>query len=147
MAKLKVGDKVKVKQGAGDFYQNCSCKDADYLLLTQIGSEKEYFRWSGHRADGTNIDFCSAHSLVESDFILINSNNQNNNMNITEKFALMFKAEPQKSFIKAGITDSNDVLTADGTTVFLSWLLKKNADAFKTEVVDPMLADEAKDCK
>lgn len=61
------------------------------------------------------------------------------NMNIREKFALSFKKEPEKSFQKAGITDGNDVLTNDGQIIFLSWLLKKNGEAFKTEVVDDLL--------
>lgn len=64
-------------------------------------------------------------------------------MELTKKFALVFKAEPQKSFIKAGITDANDILTSDGQAVFLAYLLKQNGDAFKKDVVDPILADEA----
>lgn len=36
------------------------------------------------------------------------------NMNLKEKFALVFKPEPQKSFIKAGITYSNENLTPEG---------------------------------
>ena len=65
-------------------------------------------------------------------------------MNLKESFAAVFKQEPQKSFNKAGITDSNDTLTSDGQAIFLSWLLQQNGDAFKTAVVDPILAEQEK---
>lgn len=57
-------------------------------------------------------------------------------MNLQERVRLAFKGEPDKSFAKAGITDMNDDLTPDGTQVFLSWLLRKNGNPFKKEVVD-----------
>lgn len=63
-------------------------------------------------------------------------------MTITNKFALAFKKEPEKSFIKAGITDNEGFLTVDGGKIFLSWLLKKNGDAFKAEVVDDLLKED-----
>jgi hypothetical protein len=64
-------------------------------------------------------------------------------MNIKEKFVLALTKEPQKSFRKAGITNGDDILTDEGTKVFLSWLLhKKYADEFKTEVVNELLKKE-----
>lgn len=63
---------------------------------------------------------------------------------LKEKMALVFKGEPQKSFIKAGVMNVDETLTADGQQIFLAWLVKKNGDAFKTEVVDPILAEEEK---
>ena len=68
-------------------------------------------------------------------------NQQENKVNIKEQFLLAITSEPQKSFRKAGITNGDDLLTDDGQKVFLSWLLKLNQDAFKKEVVDPILAD------
>lgn len=65
-------------------------------------------------------------------------------MNLAEKFALVFKGEPEKSFIKAGIMNSDESLTSDGQSLFLSYLLKKNEDDFKTIVVDPILAESDK---
>ncbi len=63
--------------------------------------------------------------------------------NIKEKFVLALTKEPQKSFRKAGITNGDDLLTDEGTKVFLTWLLhKKYADEFKTEVVDDLLEEE-----
>lgn len=65
-----------------------------------------------------------------------------NKMNIKEKFALLRKGEPEKSFFKLGVTDKEDTLTTEGQAIFLGWLLKKHGAEFKTEVVDPLLADE-----
>jgi len=62
-------------------------------------------------------------------------------MDIKEKFLLAITAEPKRSFRKAGITNGDDLLTDDGMKVFLSWLLTKNQDDFKKEVVDPILED------
>jgi len=44
-----------------------------------------------------------------------NNNNltQTNMSNVTEKFALAFKKEPERSFRKAGITNGDDILTPD----------------------------------
>lgn len=81
---------------------------------------------------------------------LVNNNNghqfesisNNNNMSVTEKFLIAFKSEPEKSFRKTGITNGDDILTEEGQTVFLSWLLKKHGDEFKKEVVDPILKEK-----
>lgn len=64
------------------------------------------------------------------------------NMNLIQKLALLMKGEPEKSFFKAGITNPDYTLTEEGKEVFMQWLLKKNGDAFKTEVVDPILAEQ-----
>ena len=61
-----------------------------------------------------------------------------------EKFLQLFMSEPEKSFRKAGITNGDGFLTSEGTTVFLTWLLKKNSTAFLDEVVKPMLAEDEK---
>lgn len=44
--------------------------------------------------------------------------------------------------VKVGIMNTNESLTSDGQAVFLAWLLKMNGDAFKTEVVAPILAEK-----
>lgn len=84
--------------------------------------------------------------ISQSDVIKKGSSTDIKSMNIVKKFQLATKSEPEKSFIKAGIAEMNGQLTSDGQEVFLQWLLKENGDAFKTAVVDPILADEeAKD--
>ena len=62
-------------------------------------------------------------------------------MSIIESFAQLVKSEPQKSFRKAGITNGDDLLTDEGVKVFLTWLLNKNANEFKEEVVTPLLVE------
>lgn len=64
---------------------------------------------------------------------------------LREKMALVFKGEPEKSFIKAGVMNTDETLTSDGQAVFMAWLLKENGTKFKSEVVDPILADMKKD--
>lgn len=69
-------------------------------------------------------------------------NKSKNMASLKEKMALVFKGEPEKSFIKAGVMNTDETLTPDGNAVFMAWLLKKNGADFKKEVVDPILADE-----
>ena len=59
--------------------------------------------------------------------------------NVIEKFEMIFEMEMMKSFRKAEITNGNDILTDDGTKIFLSWLLQKHGNEFKKEVVDELL--------
>lgn len=67
--------------------------------------------------------------------------NSSNTMNLNEKLALVFKGEPEKSFIKAGVMNTDESLTSEGQTLFHAWLLKKHGADFKTEVVDPIIAE------
>lgn len=61
---------------------------------------------------------------------------------LKQKVALVFKNEPERSFIKAGVLNIDETFTEEGRDTFLAFLLKKNGDAFKTEVIDPILAEE-----
>lgn len=60
---------------------------------------------------------------------------------LIEKAKLAFKKEPEKSFIKVGVMDANENLTTEGKDLLFAFLLEKNKDAFKTEVVDPILKE------
>lgn len=62
--------------------------------------------------------------------------------NIKEKFITALLPEPEKSFRKAGITNGDGLLTSDGQTIFLTWLLNQNKDAFNKEVVQPLLEEK-----
>lgn len=64
--------------------------------------------------------------------------------NLKEKFALLMKKEPQRSFQKAGITNAQDELTPEGVELYTAWRFKKDEDEFKKEVVDPILAEDKK---
>lgn len=88
-------------------------------------------------------DYCFG--LEEEYFDLVVTSSQSSNMNLKEKFSLAFKGEPEKSFIEAGVMNSDESLTTDGKELFLSYLLKKNGDDFKTTVIDPILAEQTND--
>lgn len=60
--------------------------------------------------------------------------------NLITTFKGLFTSEPQKTFQKAGVTDSNGTLTPDGTVVFMAYLLDKNDADFKATVVDAIIA-------
>lgn len=65
------------------------------------------------------------------------------NMTLKEKFVLSLTKEPKKSFRKAGITNGDDLITDEGSRIFLSYLLhEKFANDFKKEIVDDMLKKE-----
>lgn len=68
--------------------------------------------------------------------------NSKNTMNLKEQFALAFKKEPQKSYIKAGIMDSDENLTDDGKDIYLDYLMNNDTD-FKKDVVDPILKEQS----
>lgn len=70
--------------------------------------------------------------------------NINKKMNLIERAKLAFKTEPAKSLIKTGFFTADELPTTEGTQVYLAYLMKKDS-AFKTEVVDPILADKEKD--
>lgn len=92
------------------------------------------------KVDGTNGYVESGND--QDNLILINQSAPN--MNLKEKFAIAFKGEPEKSFIKAGVMNVDESLTEDGQALFLAYLLQKEGNAFKTEIVDPILAEQDK---
>lgn len=107
--------------------------DACYLVDFELSVEGK---------SGCNT-FQDGYLAVRDELLELIETKNKNNMSLKQKFNNLFTKEPQKSFRKAGITDGSDILTDDGKAVFLAWLLGKNADAFKAEVVDPILAEEA----
>lgn len=147
MTKFKVGDKVvvvgtKLKEMSKDGHANgCSSynsnRKAEYLVLTEVGDE---FSWNAYDKNGEKFDSCAGHDLKDEDLRYYKNNKTN--MNIKEKFIQAFLAEPEKTFRKAGITNGDGLLTEDGQNIFLSWLLKKNGEAFKAEVADELVKEE-----
>lgn len=133
MSKFKIGDVIRL---------------IDY-------SKYEYPIYKGQSAvivgyaSGSGFDYRiqwdnGSYSCVYESNIDFNSQINQTTMNIKEKFALAFKSEPEKSFRKAGITNGDDFLTAEGQEIFLGWLLQKHGTEFKTEVVDELLKEENK---
>lgn len=63
---------------------------------------------------------------------------------LISSFKLMTKSEPEKTFIQAGVTDSNGNLSEEGKELFLAYLLAQNGMQFKTDVVDAILEEQQK---
>lgn len=62
--------------------------------------------------------------------------------NLLSRFALLFKSEPEKTFIKAGIMEEDgSTLTKDGWRIFKRFLVSKFGEEFKTTIVDKMVAE------
>ncbi len=71
-------------------------------------------------------------------------------MSLISKLMLSLKSEPEKSFIKAGITQASGEFTCEGKELFINWLFQDEATRtkFNTEVAQPILEQikEDKDC-
>lgn len=142
MSKFKVGDRVKFNND-GSLATIMNIPDDNHRYIELRFDEYK----SGGGGDYDSEYGGNYYCVVMETSIELVSEVKNNNMNIKEQFLLAITAEPQKSFRKTGITNGDDLLTDDGQKVFLSWLLKKNQDEFKKEVVDPILEDMEKEKK
>lgn len=134
----KAGDEFVVTD---EMIENCGSMQAHRgivttLKITEVMSDTGY-KYDFLDSRGVLLGRCT---YCVGDEILPKS--KTFSMNLKEKFALVFKGEPEKSFIKAGVMNSDESLTTDGKELFLSYLLKKNGDDFKATVVDPILAEK-----
>ena len=123
---MKVGTQVNV---VGPDYNGRQTNLGQIFTITQDRTDG-YFSADGY-------PWFHQDSLLDISTLIIN----NNMTKLTEAFSLAFKSEPEKSFRKAGITNGDDLLTDDGTKVFLGWLLNQNKAQFKTDVVDGILKE------
>ncbi len=143
-----VGSTIRFKSGS---YNNpCSRADGLYTIkCVQGGNLYLSNRGVSGEAQGTDCP-CGKHTWIfhEGDVDLVESKSPITNMSLLEKAKLAFKSEPEKSFIKVGVMDSQENLTTEGTALLLQFLLEKNKDVFKTEIVDPILKEiEDEKCK
>lgn len=139
LTKLKEGDEVEITQ-TESIYTIKKLKG----IVGEIHSDK-FFLWQDERygtrgqknpeSRGKKYSWC----IHKDDAEITLLNSKSITMSLIKKFSDLFVQEPKKSFRNAGVTDSSDILTEDGQKVFLSWLLSKNQDAFKTEVVDKII--------
>ncbi len=135
MTKFKVGDMVTTSYNPKRFEGSIFYieeVDIDYgypykMVLTTKGKGSENVGYSSRWKD-------------DGDMVLYQDNYKN--MSIIEKFKISLIGEPNKSFRKAGITNGDNMLTLEGQQIFLSYLLEKNGDAFKKDVVDRLLAED-----
>lgn len=116
---FKVGDKVKV---VGIPYY-----DGMYGIVSRVSGQNAYI--------GT---ICFAPSNLQK---VTKFSTKGSSGSLLDMFKASFKKEPEKSFNKAGVTDAEDMLTDEGNALFINWFFKKNQDAFKKEVVDPIIEE------
>lgn len=151
MAKFTVGDKFVLKpdsflaENPGECSSFMDGKKPEYLQIVEITAEGN-ISWTAHHSDGTRYDSCHGHK-VTIHTILPYKSNSSENMSIKESFKQLFLKEPQKTFRKLGITDGDNELTAEGSQIFLQYLLGKYEDDFKITVCDPLVAEQKEDEK
>ena len=138
LVKYKIGDKVKAIKGKEAVCGGC--KDHEFLMITQVSGS--IYTYSAYDKNGKLFNNCSCYKDEDLEFYSSQDQVINKNMNLIEKYYLMTKGEPERSFFKAGITDKQDLLTTEGSQLFLNFLLNKFGADFKKEVVDPILAEE-----
>jgi hypothetical protein len=154
VGKIKVGDTV-ITDGYRnaflfDFYIKGKVikinKYGFYLEVTEAMNNRDCFKenlkpwfinWDNYKAD---IDILSSEETKKWSQLI-----KEEIMNIKEKFLLFLTQEPYKSLRKAKIVDDQNMLTDDGATIFLGWLLMKYADEFKKEVVDELLQEKTEE--
>lgn len=140
--KFKVGDKIKYKESnLNERPSNDSTEGInEYKILAVDEYGNGYIYKKGNPRGISGSDHKDFTWSVDIKSVEIINSKITNNMNLLEKFALMSKGEPEKSFIKAGVMEMNGKLTEDGKQLFFMFLLKKFGAEFKTEVVDGILA-------
>ena len=63
---------------------------------------------------------------------------------VMEKFKTALLPEPEKTFRKLGITNGDNILTTEGTQLFLNWLFQGNKEKFNEEIVSKLVEEEKK---
>lgn len=149
MHRFKPGDKVIVRRcdgGKACDHGNSKIRDMQDKVCevkSFLDDRSRYQIWQEDKKDSWYFDDLDLDPVSET----LLTKSKTTTMSILEKAKLIMKKEPNKTFIKAGIMDMNDSLTSEGKELFINFLLEKNQDAFKKEVVDPILAEQEKDSK
>lgn len=149
MANFKVGDRVEGNDAGNVFTGTVYSISSTGTSLTVkrddglVGSGAEISGygtgWYVGKGMGSMSEWSYNLTLIKSTKTMASS--------LSEKFALALTPEPQKSFRKAGITNGDNILTDEGAKIFLTWILGKNADAFKKEIVDGLLEVQKEETK
>jgi hypothetical protein len=128
--KIEAGDTVIY--GPGRIEGNCcSCEyGKEYIVKNKPGSTS-----LGIGENETNLCSCtSSWTLIKKRNTFI--------MNLTQGFKNIFKGEPAKTFVKAGVTTENGDFTSEGREIFLQYLLQTHGDAFKKDIVDEIVKEQ-----
>lgn len=145
MAKFNIGDKVHVEDFGNIF---------DGVIGEFRASDGYLYVWQD-KLDGSmgNIfpstkGFNYSYVVNPKNVKLLSSPNTLKSMSIKEKFIISLLPEPEKSFRKAGITNEDGLITEDGQTLLMTWLLNQYKATFNDQVVQPLLAEKKdEECK
>ena len=138
--KFEEGQVVKVISLEGDDIRYGIIKDAEYRIVKRKSPEGIYNR-NTYYLEGA-VSRHMYENQLEAVYSIYQPKGTNKVMDLIKSFTNLFVAEPQKSFMKVGVVDSNGNITADGQKVFITWLLKQNQDAFNTQVVQSIIAEQ-----
>ena len=127
---FKIGDAVR-----------CINKDANPNSRLIIGNIYIVTKVDGNRLWFDNYN----DSWSDYQFELVHLIVKEKNMNIKSVWNQIKRSEPEKTFNKLGITDENDELTAEGLSLYQNWRFQQDKAQFKTEVADPILAEQEKE--
>lgn len=130
MSKLKVGD---------TFTSPTCCVGSHWEVVTNRGNGSLTIKKINNEGADYSKGVCINWGEDGNEIII------NKNMNIKEKFITALLPEPEKSFRKVGITNGDGLLTDDGKAIFLTWLLNQNKTTFNTDVVQALVAEQAKE--
>ncbi len=137
---IKVGDRIRCLDSHNGAGVEEAPKVGEIYTVKCVKNENVYVNdGSDGRGQKCNCGNHSSWVLYPQHYEIIETS-----MNLLQKFRLSMKGEPEKTFIKAGIIDSDEKFTTEGKELFNAFLLKKFGDDFKKEVVDPLIAEEPK---
>lgn len=130
MEKFKEGDIVEMKD-------TCSSAREGHKYRLRLDGGSLYAGFSIE--EGIDDGSCSCESYWK----LISSNNTIMS-SVVEQFKVALLPEPEKTFRKLGITNGDNMLTEDGKTLFLNYLVNNMKEAFNKDVVSKLTAEEKK---
>ena len=119
---FKEGDKIRMKSTCSDCYV-----DQVYSLVDYEGSLT---------VNGPKFPYSACQCRGEWELI---KDKRNIMTNLLSKFKNMNLGEPDKSFLKVGVTDDKGDVTEEGKSVFNQFLFDKYKDEFNEKVVQPLL--------
>lgn len=135
MAKFKRGDKAVMLQDTGQ-----GLKKGDIIVIDEDSSHIPMV----NRVTGGRFCINEAHAEI---YYSDNTTKSTFMTSLINKLKLATKSEPEKSFIKLGIMDINEKFTAEGKEIFDNYLYEQHKATFKTDVVDPIIAEDEKEAK
>lgn len=138
---FKVGDDIKLPS------QMCSGgKVVKIEEIKRDGYQNVTFVRFRRYADKYQDTCGASEHLVELN-ILDKSNNNQNTMNILEKFKLLGLGEPEKTFRILGIQNDKGELTGEGKALYEAWRFEQDKKDFSAAVCTPLMTELEKEKK